>query len=879
MFFISVISTHAAVPPPSNFQASVRSACAIDFSWDAASSAPDYYEIRSTSSQSFFGGLGDIVATSTGVSYTQTGLAPGTSLLYRIRATQGTNFSIWAYPPANPVSTSQATTPPNPPSTLTGLARDSGGLIEINWQGQGSSISQYGGIEIQRALWSKSYTSSSTEILQKDTSFYSDNGLTLFGSINQTKAYKYRLRNFENDYGCSIPNTYSSYTDDLVVPPQPKNLTTSYVYNPTNPPITLSWNPSEATTYYNVYQSTSTNPFVKVGQQPDTSFSANNPELNQTYNYYVVACSVNNTNIGCSASSTPVSVSVTNAPQRFQSRILHSDESGIDIHLSFKNTFSNSTPNYDIYRKTQGNFNPSNKIDSVGGSSDTNYIFESYDINAPLGKTYTYGVRANFGGQKSDFSTLDVNTDIDKVLQGAGWSGYSYDGTTPVGAGWLVFNSDFIDQNKTKTNYSPNAKFSVQIDKSGLFSGLAWASAQSSGTDDRGWGWVSFNQEDLIGCPDNPTATTVSSACSAKLVNGEVLGWARFLAANKPTSPFSGWISLNSKTVSGTQRTAFTGSKEVAVSYLTKKIIQAPSSYTLSGIWNKVFDTARSIAEITKIYTTDAAGSVVYGVTYDDTKGTFSGEAWGGDSFIGWISFGGASCPNCNVSITKQNNEPVVSNVQVTEATLSEVGETNRSGPVWCATTPAYKVTWNYNDQDGDDTNSTQIIFKTPNGQTLTSVTDNSLISSGGQGIYFLSDPIGKLGSKQNFKASVIAQDVRGAYSQEAQSSTKQTPQHYYPLVDFTWDPNPMTLNVPTTFDGSSTQDRSGGVWPIQTWSWLFIGGTPETATTQIATSTFFTASNSPVTLTVKDSNNNSCSIDQNASETAVGSKRIFKER
>jgi len=76
--------------------------------------------------------------------------------------------------------------------------------------------------------------------------------------------------------------------------------------------------------------------------------------------------------------------------------------------------------------------------------------------------------------------------------------------------------------------------------------GYAWMGESSDGVAPP-IGWVSFNTSDLAGCP--------SGTCSATVVNGALLGWARACAGTvnadctgaSRTDGWDGWISLNTK--------------------------------------------------------------------------------------------------------------------------------------------------------------------------------------------------------------------------------------------------------------------------------------------------------------------------------------------
>jgi PKD repeat protein len=65
-----------------------------------------------------------------------------------------------------------------------------------------------------------------------------------------------------------------------------------------------------------------------------------------------------------------------------------------------------------------------------------------------------------------------------------------------------------------------------------------------------------------------------------------------------------------------------------------------------------------------------------------------------------------------------------------------------------------------------------------------------------------------------------------------------------------------VAINTPISFDGSGSHDPDDGTGSgqgITAWSWSFPGGTPASATTEIASTTYNTAGEKTVTLTVTD--------------------------
>ncbi|MDP6387982.1 MAG: hypothetical protein QGG63_01770 [Candidatus Pacebacteria bacterium] len=84
--------------------------------------------------------------------------------------------------------------------------------------------------------------------------------------------------------------------------------------------------------------------------------------------------------------------------------------------------------------------------------------------------------------------------------------------------GWISFNC-------TDTNSCGTVDYGVNAVANGNLSGYAWSDNV---------GWITFNESDLSGCP--------SGECTAKLIDDNLLGWARALSYG---DEWDGWISLN----------------------------------------------------------------------------------------------------------------------------------------------------------------------------------------------------------------------------------------------------------------------------------------------------------------------------------------------
>ncbi|HXF43987.1 MAG TPA: hypothetical protein VNK70_00765 [Candidatus Paceibacterota bacterium] len=95
------------------------------------------------------------------------------------------------------------------------------------------------------------------------------------------------------------------------------------------------------------------------------------------------------------------------------------------------------------------------------------------------------------------------------------------------GAGWIKFNSEPIPGSNLQAS---TVNYGVYVHRDGKISGAAWSSV---------YGWLSFNEADLAGCPSGPCVATMD------LPTGAVSGWAKFLGIDQ-------WVHLRGTAGDGT---------------------------------------------------------------------------------------------------------------------------------------------------------------------------------------------------------------------------------------------------------------------------------------------------------------------------------------
>jgi len=385
----------------------------------------------------------------------------------------------------------------------------------------------------------------------------------------------------------------------------------------------------------------------------------------------------------------------------------------------------------------------------------------------PFGN-YEYLLEAIKGSDKSTAIPVAVSAGPAVIFKGYGWSAMKDSNqSSPVGLGWISFNS-----------LSRAHPYSVQADTQGLLSGLAWTR----------YGWLSFNKDDLKGCPVAPCEGKISS-------DGSFRGWARFLARNED-----------------------------------------PSSGAWSG-WLKLSGVAKNNKPYGLKYINDASNPLYMKV---------EGAAWGGN-VVGYVALGGVACLHCNVSGDRppedegRGDRPEIRDLAVLVTPQEDA---------WCSENPAYTITWNYSGSFEQEEAVISFIDLS-NGSVV--FTDKVTFDKS----YRLDKPLERLRAGSQYRVSVTASDGYSV-SEPAFSSSFTTPTHLYPLVHFSLDPKLPKLNEPVTFADQSI-DRSRGVYPINSWRWLFDFASIDESVERNPEAYFFSFPAS-ATLTITDTSGASCS-------------------
>lgn len=569
------VSAQTSTPAPTNVKVMGASACALDISFDSPVDGYKYgFEISPDPSfpaatkwgEDFLTDAnGNYVSGTTGQTLTITPppnsttygygvppqtifFTPGTKYYFHVRVypQNGNKESNWS---ALVSGDTNAMPAPVPPTNVTGTWNDATGRIELTWNAgsQPSNFSSYGGFDVYRAVSTNggSTYSNFTKVGSQAAgqTFYYD------VSIDPANSYEYYVQAYDTDAGCvssgiAAPQiAYSSNSSPtVVIPVAPTSLKVDSAIYTTGPEIDISWkdNAKNEDTY-EVYRSFRNNtsygnsPVKTVGANTKT-FQDTDPTLQKGELYYYKVRACKSSGAWCSGFSNEIS-------QRAPSDMIVLTTNATSFSGATNTAYVNhawspanlTTDTVTSFVRTDGNGTAVDITSSCSFTSDGAGGETCVESGVPLGATYTYTVTVKRRKSITTYDTLTANSNLNLVgVQPFTGHGWNIDGSTATsGIGWVSFSSD------ADAPTSPH-KYNVWVDQGGTIRGAAWANV----TDGNGsvYGWVSFEPNDLSGCPGG-------SGCSAHMAaDGSVSGWARFIAAKGSSTGWDGWISLRAGT-------------------------------------------------------------------------------------------------------------------------------------------------------------------------------------------------------------------------------------------------------------------------------------------------------------------------------------------
>jgi chitodextrinase len=361
--------------------ATVTSTSQIDLAWSAATDNVGVTGYRVERCQGVGCTIFAQVATSSGTSFSDTGLTPATSYGYRVRAADAAG-NLGAYSnirSATPPATD--TTPPTAPAGLTATAVTSS-QVNLSWT---PSTDNLGVTSYQVERCQGAGCTTFSQIATPSQTSYSNFGLTAATS------YSYRVRAVDaaGNLGPYSVVSVTTQAADTTPPTAPSGLTATAVNGKR---IDLNWTASTDNVGVNVYnlercQGASCTNFAQIRSPVPASFIDDTVSAGNTYRYRVRAAD-GSANLGAysniASATTPIDTTPPTAPSGLTATAVNSSQ----INL----TWTASTDNlgvdiYEVYR--------------CQGASCTNFVLVSsprvtsaIDTGLAAATTYRYKVRA-----------------------------------------------------------------------------------------------------------------------------------------------------------------------------------------------------------------------------------------------------------------------------------------------------------------------------------------------------------------------------------------------------------------------------------------------------------------------------------------------------
>jgi titin len=424
-------TTRGTPPPAPTGLAASPSNASVTLSWAASAGATSYNVKRSTAS----GGPYATVATGvTATSYTNTGLANGTTYYYVVSAVNANGEG------AN--SAEASATPLAPPAAPTGLtATASGTQISLAWTASTNATSY----NVKRATVAGGpYASVVTGLT---TTGYTDGGLA------SGTTYYYVV----SAVGSSGEGANSAEASAMTAPAAPTGLTAAAG----DTQVRLSWNASAGASSYKVFRATSPSGYSAplVSSITTTSYT-DSTAVNGTTYYYVVRAanaagdSASSNEVSATPINNPPTVSITNptnnasftAPATITIDATASDGDGTVGKVEFfqgsdKLGEDTSAPySYPWSNAAVGNYTLTAKATDNGGATTTssavNITVLPAPPSAPTGLTATAASSSQINLNWADNSSDETGFKIERK-QGAGGS---YAEVMTVGANVTTYN-------------------------------------------------------------------------------------------------------------------------------------------------------------------------------------------------------------------------------------------------------------------------------------------------------------------------------------------------------------------------------------------------------------------------------------------------------
>lgn len=597
--FFTVRFLYAQTPQAPNLSTvNAPSACRTELQWTQPQGPVDEFIISwkiNNGSYSADWGLGfGCSSNCSSISYVHedsTVVVPETLYTYRVKSRRIIGVdSPWSQQEKS--ATTPAIMAPNTPILGGNSWNSDGTKLTINWN---QFALKNGGYRVYHSETGVPGASDGVSLIADDTvNFYED-------FLSTSTPHYFSLKAFQTDEGCVISDVtkindgrlakFSGFSPTLIVPATPGNLQSSVTPSGTSWRIDFSWGAASGADRYELQYTTDPSFSSPTTQTVVGTTYSETVSQNRTIYWRVRAVRTNNGVTGVSDYAKSATSVGLNAPNLSVSYPPFNPtvygQGNIAVKLSWEDNTSIAPRAIEIFEDSGAGY-PGTATYTVTGNPPP----KEYSLSLASGKLYTYKARVRAGTagsySYSGYSTENVSVDLryvqkDKEFSGYAWSAHKDISTGETGGvGWISFSS------------STGSGISVFTDPTGLLWGQAWGATTGAEGKYR-YGWLSFTQSTLAGCP--------SGSCEARLDKntGAISGWGKFTDADGQY----GWVSLRGNGYG----VCYGGSTSVA------------------NVENGIFGTS----EVMTGATCAGDGS--------DVNKDLSGLMWGGLSGGGWFAF------------------------------------------------------------------------------------------------------------------------------------------------------------------------------------------------------------------------------------------------
>ncbi len=381
---VASVTTVATAAPDAvtDLAATTTSARGIDLSWstpDANGEAISSYTIQRKSGSGNYADIATSTIAAGATAYTDTGLTPGASYTYRIRARNSVGDGAWSNEPS-------ATTPAAPPDAITDLTATaaSSTQIRLTWTppaANGAAINSY---TIERKAGSGSFVALGTGPGAAANSF-TDYGLT------PSTTYTYRMTAFNVEGGSDWSNEATATTPSAQAPSAVANLAATAA---SSTQIRLTWTaPSDGgspITGYTLQRKSGSGSYTNVSttiSATATSYLDTGLTPGTTYTYQISAR--NSEGAGAWSSNEPSATTNSAAPAAVADlSAATASSTAISLSWTAPNAHGEAISGYRLERKA-GSDSFALVSSSIAGGATT-YT----DTGLTPATTYTYRIRA-----------------------------------------------------------------------------------------------------------------------------------------------------------------------------------------------------------------------------------------------------------------------------------------------------------------------------------------------------------------------------------------------------------------------------------------------------------------------------------------------------